>query len=246
MILPVSIHVLIIPDAETSTSQGTTTLGSPQTQDTIQPIVMVALGVVGALLLILIIISLIIILSVILWHRKRGTLKPAIDPNSDSMREDTSYSTLERGTRQQIQPQCLNSTELYDQIHLSPSTGQTEMIPKTEEDSILPSNVYSSIDMENSETKTGSKPEDATYAVADKKKKRKKSKESFDDGANKNDSKMKEEEGKVKGQQLLEDMYAVVYKKPKKSGKQEEIPPPIPASTVESLYTAVQNKPQQT
>ena len=179
-----------------------------------------------------------------MWHRQRGTHKSELDPNSDSTREDASYSTLERGTRQQIQPQCLNSTELYDQIHLSPSTGQTEMIPKTEEDSIPPSNVYSSIDMENSETKTGNMPEDATYAVVDKKKKRKKSKKSFDDGANKNDSKLKEEEEKVKGQQSLEDMYAVVYKKPKKSGKDEETPPPIPAPTVESLYTAVQKKPQ--
>ena len=45
-------------------------------------------------------------------------------------------------------------------------------------------------------------------------------------------------------QPSLEDMYAVVHKKPKKSKEQEETPPPIPASTVESLYTAVQKKPQ--
>ena len=45
-------------------------------------------------------------------------------------------------------------------------------------------------------------------------------------------------------QPSLEDMYAVVHKKPKKSEEQEETPPPIPASTVELLYTAVQKKPQ--
>ena len=48
----------------------------------------------------------------------------------------------------------------------------------------------------------------------------------------------------MKGQQSLEDMYAVVYKKPKKSGEEEETPPPIPTPTVESLYTAVQKKSQ--
>ena len=47
-------------------------------------------------------------------------------------------------------------------------------------------------------------------------------------------------------QQSLEDMYAVVHKKPKKSEEQEEAVPPVPAYTVESLYTAVQKKPRLT
>ena len=241
--------MLVTPDAEISQA---TTSRLPKTKGASTTAV-VAGGVVGALLLTLII-SLIILLSLILWHHKRGTQKLETDPNSDSMREDTSYSKLERRTRQQIQPQDSNFTQLYDQIHLSPSTGQTELISKTEsemaEDSIPPSNIYSSIDMENSQpfsnskTKIGSKPEDATYAVVDKKKKRKKSKGESDNGTNNDDSKLKEEEGKVKGQQSLEDMYAVVYKKPKKSGEEEETLPPIPAPTVESLYTAIQKKPQ--
>ena len=39
----------------------------------------------------------------------------------------------------------------------------------------------------------------------------------------------------------LEEMYAVVNKKPKKKKQeQRETPPPIPEQTVEALYTAVQ------
>jgi hypothetical protein len=200
---------------------------------------MVAVGVVGTLLLI-IIISLIIILSLIAWYRKRGTRKSEVDPNSRSTRDDASYSTLERGTRQQTQPQDSNYTDLYDQIHLSPSTGQTELISKTENKTAedINTNIYSSVDTENFQLKE-SKPEDATYAVVDKKKKKIKSKEGSGD---KNEK--RKEEVKVQGQLSLEDMYAVVHKKPKKSGEQEETPPPIPASTAESLYTAVQKIPQ--
>jgi hypothetical protein len=204
----------------------------------------IAVGVAGALLLV-VIISLIIVLSLILWHRKRGTHKSEIDPNSGSMREDASYSILERGMKQQLQPQDSNSTELYDQIHLSPSTGQTELISKTESKTAegintpIP-NIYSSVDTEIFQPKE-SAPEDATYAVVNKKKKKTKSKEGSGD---KNEK--REEEVNVQGQPSLEDMYAVVHKKPKKSGEQEETPPPIPASTVESLYTAVQKIPQET
>ena len=39
----------------------------------------------------------------------------------------------------------------------------------------------------------------------------------------------------------LEEMYAVVNKKPKKKGdKEQEAAPPIPEHTIEALYTAVQ------
>ena len=223
---------------------------------------MMAVGVLGALVLVVVTFS-IVTLSLILWYHKRRTHKSEIDPNSGSTREAASYSTLERGMRQQIQPQASNSIELYDQIHLSPSTGQTELISKTESETAeginTPlSNVYSSIDMENSQPISSSeteksKPEDATYAVVDKKKKKKKFKGASDDNANRNDSineenfKIKEKrkkEVKSQEQSSLEDMYAVVHKNPKKSKEQEETPPPISASTVESLYTAVQKKPQ--
>ena len=223
---------------------------------------MMAVGVVGALVLVVVTFS-IVTLSLILWYHKRRTHKSEMDHNSRSMREAASYSTLERGTRQQIQPQASNSIELYDQIHLSPSTGQTELISNTESETVegisTPlSNIYSSVDMENSQPKSSSeteksKSEDATYAVVDKKKKKKKSKGAPDDNANKNDStnevifktkEKREEKVKVQEQPSLEDMYAIVHKKPKKSEEQEETPPPIPASTMDLLYTAVQKKPQ--
>ena len=226
-----------------------TTLRSPQTSGALQPTAMVAIGVVGTLFLILIT-SLIIVSSLIVWYRKRRTRKLEIDPNSaGSMREDASYSILERGARQQIQPQDSNSTELYDQ---SPSTGQTELISKTESETAegintTTPNVYSSVDTENFKPVSNSeesKIEDATYAVVNKKKKKKKSKglAASDDNANKK-GKIKEEV-EVHEQPLLEDMYAIIHKKPKKSEEQGETPPPIPAPTVESLYTAVQKTPQ--
>ena len=224
--------------------------------------IMIAVGVAGTLLLVVVIFS-ILTLSLVLWYHKRRTHKSEIDHNSGSMREDASYSTLERETRQQIQPQASTFTELYDQIHLSPSTGQTDLISKTESEtaegiSTPLSNIYSSVDTENfqhiSSSKTEkSKSEDATYAVVDKKKKKKKFKGASDDNANKNDStkeedfkikEKREEEVKAQEQPSIEDTYAVVHKKPKKSEEQEETPPPIPASTVESLYTAIQKKPQ--
>ena len=216
---------------------------------------MIAVGIAGALLFLTI--FLIITLLLLLWHHKR-THKLEINPNSGSMGEDASYSTLERGMKQHTQPQT--STELYDQIHLSPSTGQTELISKTETKDISTpiSNIYSSIDIENSqpisnhnETEISKSPEDVTYAIVDKKKKKKKSREASDN-SKKIDSTDKEkivtEKGKdqltAQDQPSLEEMYAIVYKKPKKSEEQEETAPSIPAHTVESLYTAVQKKPK--
>ena len=84
---------------------------------------------IGVSIAILLILSTALITTVVLliWSYKRRSAKQ----NTDS-----SYSTLSRGTGpwQQIQPQSIqhNSAELYDQIHLSPSTGQTEFIPKNE------------------------------------------------------------------------------------------------------------------
>ena len=48
---------------------------------------------------------------------------------------NNSYSTLHRGDTKQLQTQSLhNPNDLYDHIQLSPSTGQTEFISKTETD----------------------------------------------------------------------------------------------------------------
>ena len=153
------------------------------------------------------------------------------------------------------------STRLYDQIHLSPSTGQTELISKIESETANTqiSNIYSSIDAEtsqpdsNSETEKRQLPEDAMYAVVDKKKKKKKSREAYDNSKRNDHTDAEEsaiekdnEQIKVHDQPSFEEMYAVVHKKPEKSEEQEqeEMAPAIPACTVESLYTAVQRKPQ--
>ena len=86
----------------------------------------IAIGVSIALLLIL---STILVITVILliWSYKRRSAKQKLCTYS-------SYSTLSRGSGLQTQTRSTreNSSELYDQIHLSPSTGQTEYIPKSE------------------------------------------------------------------------------------------------------------------
>ena len=90
----------------------------------------IAIGVSIAILLILST-TLIIIVIVLIWNYKRRSAK-------QKLYTDSSYSTLSRGTGQQIQPQSVEheNIELYDQIHLSPSTGQTELISKSESENI--------------------------------------------------------------------------------------------------------------
>ena len=78
-------------------------------------------------LVILLVLSVALIITVVaLVCKRKGVQK--------TFYVDSSYSTLNKGTGQQIQPQSLqqDSAQLYDQIHLSPSTGQTEYIPKSE------------------------------------------------------------------------------------------------------------------
>ena len=85
-----------------------------------------AIGVSIALLLVLSTI-LVVIVSLLVWSYKRRSSK-------QNFRADSSYSTLSRRSGQQIQPESIqhNSAGLYDQIHLSPSTGQIEYISKIE------------------------------------------------------------------------------------------------------------------
>ena len=59
------------------------------------------------------------------------TLKRLVKKKLD---HDSSYSVLSRGTNQQIQPQSPN--DLYDQIKLSPLTGQAEFVSNIETDNI--------------------------------------------------------------------------------------------------------------
>ena len=73
---------------------------------------------------------------------------------------DDSYSTLCRGETQQLQPHSQQhplDTDLYDQIQLSPSTGQSEMVSTTEIENInIPSLQQPSVSP-NTDTDQGNK-----------------------------------------------------------------------------------------
>ena len=96
---------------------------------------------------------------------------------------DDSYSTLCRGETQQLQPHSAQQrpTDLYDQIQLSPSTGQSEVISKAEDINILSLHQTSAspnIDTDKcdkiSEQINASTSEQPTYAAVKKKQKKNK------------------------------------------------------------------------
>ena len=147
--------------------------------------VIIAIGVSIAILLILST-TLIIIVIVLICNYKRRSAK-------QKLYTDGSYSTLSRGTGQQIQPPSIqnDSAELYDQIQLSPSTGQTEFIQKCAESENINNPTYNHHTYSNTEHSTSPSaalpadsqlaPQNAdentskqpTYAAVDKSKKKK-------------------------------------------------------------------------
>lgn len=185
--------------------------------------------------------------------------------NSDDNCE--SYSTVQRTTNQQMQHQSLDSSfELYDKIQLSPTTGQSELISRT---GSKISKVFSSstqLDNNNNENHNNSESEESeakcpTYAMVNKHKKIK-SKECKCDRSQKcfksadglspmdqdNTETVVEKPNNheiCRQQENVEEMYAVVHKKPKKCQGLDERVPTIPLHTIESLYTAVQKKPNK-
>ena len=201
-----------------------------------------------------IVVVVILVLLLFLYRKRNRKLNSTVEL-------DATYSTLDRGTKQQMQPQFLDaSTGLYDQIQLSPSTGQSEVISKTEcptnHTSLTSSHTHKKEEHHETEIET-SKSEYATYAVVDKRKTKKKSKNNKSSESQKNSvcgavhskesnkvEKPKDHQNERK--QNLEDMYAVVQKKPKKHEEQVigETAPPVPSHTIDSLYTAVQKKPK--
>ena len=70
------------------------------------------------------ILSLIIIVTVLVWHCKKKSTK-------QKLYTDSPYSTPSTEIGQQIQSMQNDPAELYDQVHLSPSTGQMEFISKS-------------------------------------------------------------------------------------------------------------------
>ena len=129
---------------------------------------------------------LIIIVMVLIWNYRRRSAKQKLNT-------DCSYSTLSRGTGQQIQPLsiCNDSAELYNQIQLSPSTGQTEFIQTCAESENINNptiNHHTHTNTEHSVSPSAAPPADSqlvpqnanentseqpTYAAVDKNKKKK-------------------------------------------------------------------------
>ena len=148
----------------------------------------IAIGVsTAALLTLLTTLIITIFIVVLIWSYKRRSVKK-------DLYTDTSYSTLNRGSGQQTRAQLPiqhDSAELYDQIHLSPSTGQTEFIPKSENENInIPAQnhpTYSDIIEASTATSQASSQlpphntdrsssEQSTYATVDKNKEKQRKK----------------------------------------------------------------------
>ena len=218
--------------------------------------------------LIALVVMLICLVLLLLWHKTKAR---KLKSESNFRELDASYSMLNRGMKQQTKEQAAYTpVDLYDQIQLSPSTGQSEPIPKNESEK---TNIFTSISPDShqmqesnvQELNTGIPEtekcnlEDLTYAIVDKTKKKKrnvdklkhhsKSKTESHHKAIKDLSTTDTEESDAvenpnyqlnERKENPEEMYAVVYKKPKKSEEQDV--PPVPAHTIEALYAAVQKQ----
>lgn len=189
-----------------------------------------------------------IIAVLLLWQKRR---KDSVTTNSNLEEQVPSYSSLDRETDQYTQLKLSNIyTELYDQIKLSPSTGQSEPTTQSQSENTEGKTHIAHVSdtcYELLETEAGNY-DLGMYAIVDRKAKRKESKQSQDNiserEGNQNESGHieKPKHPLSKQQENLEEMYAVVHKKPQTSTDQEETAPPIPLHTVEALYTAVQKK----
>ena len=217
----------------------------------------IAIGVSIAILLIISITLIITVVVLFCSNKRRATKK--------RFYTDNSYSTLNRGSGLQVQPQSIqnDSAQLYDQIHLSPSTGQTEFIPKSESTNINnPSTTLqnshpthstasgeraehslalyaanqpttSQLSSQKSHKSTCEQP---TYAAIDKSKKK-----NFKKQTNKEDSKyMATEKGPLVSPYKFEVPSASMQEKKEKAEEQAI----NPSHTFEELYTAVKKKPK--
>ena len=219
--------------------------------------VIIAIGVSIAILLILST-TLIIIVVVLICNYKRRSAKQKLNT-------DSSYSTLSRGTEQQV-PIQHDSAELYDQIHLSPSTGQTEFISKHESENINHPNVIPQTYNSTNSTADGdivhssalneanqttisqlstqkaheSTCEQPTYVAVDKNKKKKLKKQSKKDDSKDKAAQKSPPVSPYKHEASIsaaEEAYALKQA----NAENQEISPPY---TVEELYTAVKKKPK--
>ena len=214
----------------------------------------IAIGVSTAMLLILSS-ALIITAAVLIRNYRRRSAK-------QDFYTDALYSTLNRGSEQQVQHQYMqqNSNDLYDQIHLSPSTGQTEFIPKPQSESISNSHPVNP-DTENSmngvsvESEVNSPP--AIYAAIDNSKRKKVKKydtkhttaEKYTEkvsptkGVSHTKGVYTEGEGNSikRNQKPLDGRHTPDYQNRNKVNNEHES---NPTPSVEELYTAVKKKPK--
>ena len=212
---------------------------------------------VGTVVAIVILLILSVMLAIVLYfYLRKSTKKRKVDY------VDSSYSTLCRESGQQTQSQSLHiSDDLYDQIQLSPSTGQAEFISRNEtantnnpaphqtEYGIHPSVgkdkpksaklkiTASTISTQDEDKSTSEQP---TYAVVNKKKKQKTERESVH-CENQNIAEVSQNEGVTEQNAIEHENYL---------HKKKDSPDTItqfPSQTIESpekLYTAVKTKPK--
>ena len=175
---------------------------------------------------------------------------------------DSSYSTLCRESGQQMQSQSLHtSNDLYDQIQLSPSTGQAEFISRNETANTNNSpphqteyGIHTSVDKDkpksaklkitastiSTQDEDKSTSEQPTYAVVNKKKKQNTEKETVH-CQNKDTAEVSQNEG-VSEQNAVEHGNYL-----QESQDSPDTTTQYPSQTVDSpqsLYTAVKTKPK--
>ena len=193
-----------------------------------------AIGITAAILIILAVA--VIIVLVFLWRRFGQRKLKRVDT-------DGLYSKCQRPGDKQMQPWSLTaeSTNLYDEIQPSPSTGQTDDVVVTESINSKPTQnthkSYPGVDREEIKFTNRSPsmqgPDTHEYAVVN----------------------IEPKKGSVNAEEMsmssplctgVEELYTAVMKKPEsKAAENEEEALPVPPHTIEQrLYTAVQKKPK--
>ena len=188
------------------------------------------------------ILSIILIITVVVpvWSYKRRSVKHKLNV-------DNTYSTLNRGSRQtQQQITQQDSAELYSQIHLSPSTGQTEFISKPQSENTNNPHYNSHPTHPDTENSVNNATEAsqvnssiATYAAIDQNnKKEAKKDDTKHTAAEKYTQKVSSSKGACVDNSTK--MYAPDHQDQERVSSEQESNPP---HSVEELYTAIKKKP---
>ena len=228
-------------------SHSITTINSPTTTNE-------ASGAVSRVMIVSIVVGLIAVLTVLIitaiialvFYCTKSTQKQDYD---------LSYSTLYRGDTQQMQPQSLQApTDLYDQIELSPSTGQTEVISKNEAEntnSLLPHQNEPSPNIDTEQCKvpvvkeqsTVSTSEQPTYAAVKKKQTKSKLMKGKKSGQAQNNANEEQEDEVPQCSLTAADKTDIIQEDQIKQGK-AVLTSLHTVESPEALYTAVKKKPK--